>query len=268
MLADIFEYWHSWHWYIVLAFVVVWLLGGTWLFNRPLRKLATVSGKRYKPHKGLYAAALTVLSGVVFAALTAYLFHRLSVKLEMPSIAFAGLGVGLIVGVILSILMSYVVLNLPAGQSFRLSWLPIVLIFGFGAALVAATAPLAASQTETKKVRDKCDNNMIVLTHVLGSMPESLDFLVKTKKIPETYITCPATNRKYLYLPTKRRKDMENALVVCEQAGNHPGGRHVVVVDKDGMLLAKWANEEDFQSWLKLPANKAFDKMWAQSEAK
>jgi hypothetical protein len=273
VIADIFSYFHPWHWWIVAAFVVVWLLGGSWLFNRGLAQIGQVGNarsRRPKPQRGFGICLATILSGLAAGALVAYLFHRLSVRYEDITFVFIGLGLAFVVALVVAQMMAYVVLGLTARQTLRVSWKPIVAIYVIGAAMVAATAPMAISQTMVEEAKEKCQSNMTSISHVLSlhyNMASDLDSLVKNKQVTGSQILSPVSKSKYFYMPAKRLKDTVSVLVVCEQAGNHPGGRHAVVMDND-ILSARWFSETEFKEWLKLPVNETFAKALAKAESK
>jgi hypothetical protein len=155
------------------------------------------------------------------------------------------------------------------------TWRPIVAVFAMAAVTAAACAPTSISQTRAELAKNECAWNIVAVANALRrsfEIPKDLRDLVAGKYLKDAQICCPASEKEYFYMPIHRTakldkvldKMFDKALVVCDLAGNHPGGRHVVFAN----LAYAWETDGEFDELLKLPVNEDFAKELQKAESK
>lgn len=275
VIADIDSYLYVWQWAPLSVFVAAWLLGGGWLFRRELRKVSELPRRRVKFGRGLLAAFTTGLAGMVVGLLVGVLFYQMGKRFQLPALGYAGIAVGAIMSLVAAYATSYMVLGLSARRTFAVAWRPIVAVFVLAAIVAAACAPTAISQTRAQEAKYECARNILAIAHAFQQSfkaPKDLQDLVAGKYLRDAQIYCPASKKKYFYMPIHRTDTLDNMidkrldkmLMVCDLAGNHLGGRHVIFAS----LFCSWKTDSEFDDLLKLPVNEAFAKELQKVESK
>ncbi len=275
MVADIDSYLHVWQWAPLGVFVAAWLVGGGWLFRREMLKASEFPRRRVKFGRGLLASFTTGLAGMVVGLLVGVLFHQMGKRFQLPALGYAGIAAGAMMALVAAYAAGYMVLGLSARRTFAVAWRPIVAVFALAAIMTAACAPTSISQTRAEEARSACARNILAIAHGFQQAfepPKDLQDLVAGKHLRDAQIYCPASQKKYFYMPIHRTDELDNVidkkldkmLIVCDLAGNHPGGRHVIFAN----LFCTWKTDSEFDELLKLPVNKAFAKELQKAESK
>lgn len=275
VVADIDSYLHAWQWAPLGAFVLAWLLGGGWLFWRQLLKVSETNRRRVKFGRGLLASFATGVAGIVIGLLVGVLFYHMGKRFALPALGYVGVAVGAMMALAAAYAMGYMVLGFSARRTLTVTWRPIIAVFAMAAVTAAACAPTSISQTRAEGAKNACAWNIVAIANGLRQSfgaPKNLRDLVVGKHVRETQICCPASGKEYFYMPIHRTSKLDNALdkmfdkalVVCDLAGNHPGGRHVIFAN----LACAWETDGEFEELLKLPVNEAFAKELQKAESK
>ena len=277
MVASIDSYLHVWQWAPVGFFIVAWLLGGGWLFQRELLKASGVPQRRVRFGRGMLASFVTGLAGVFVGLLVWFLFYSMAKRFEEPALNYAGIAAGVAAALVAAYLAAYVVLGLPARRTLAVTWRPVAAVFALAAIVTAACAPASIAQTRTAQAKEDCALNMTAIANSFHfqrflETPQSLRDLVANKLLHDEQIRCPACKKEYFYMPVKQaaningsiNKTLGKMLVVCDLAGNHPGGRQVVFAD----WSSGWKTDSEFDELLKLPVNETFAKELQKAESK
>jgi len=254
---------------------LAWLLGGGWLFRRELLKASDVPQRRVKFKRGLLASFTTGFAGIVAGLMVGLLFYRMGKRFEQPELDYAGVAAGVIVALAGAYAMGYVVLGLSARRTLAVAWRPILMVYAMAAIVVAACAPITISQTKAEEAKSACARNMDAIAYALHraqETPKDLRTLIAGGQLHDGQIHCPACKKEYFYLPVQRTVKLDKMLdkmpnkmlVVCDFAGSHSGGRHVVFANG----ACEWRTDGEFDELLKLPVNEAFAKELQKAEAK
>jgi hypothetical protein len=275
LVANIEDYYHQWQLIPAGVFVLGWVLGGGWLFLRGLRKHSDAPARRLKFQRGLLASVTSGLAGMIVGLLLAALFYRISQRLYADWYITLGVVVGAVVGVVASYVTAYIVLGLTGKTTLKVATPPILGMVALAGALVAAFAPMTCSQTMAKLAREDCENNIKAIRYSLalhsraGLMPKDLDALLQSGSLKDRNVRCPGNKNRamgYFYMPrdAKKNQNPEQVLIVCDFAGNHPGGRNVIFAD----WRSDWLSDSEFENLLNLPVNQVFAKALRAAEPK
>jgi hypothetical protein len=271
VLADITSYLYVWQWAPVGVFVAAWLVGGGWLFRRELMKASGLSRRRVKFRQGLLASFTTGCAGILLGLLVGLLFYHLGRRFKLPALNYVGVAAGAMMALAAAYVAGYMILGLSARRTLTVTWRPIVAVFAMAAIVTAACAPASVSQTRAEEGKTACARNMAAIAFRLQQsfvLPKDLQALVAGNHLRDAQIHCPAGKKEYFYMPVHETalldKMLDKTVVVCDLAGNHPGGRHVVFAD----WSCAWKTNDEFAELLKLPVNEAFARELQQAESK
>jgi hypothetical protein len=271
VLADITSYLYAWQWAPVGVFVAAWLVGGGWLFRRELMKASGLSRRRMKFRRGLLASFTTGCAGILIGLLVGLLFYHMGRRFKLPALDYVGVAAGAMMALAAAYVASYMLLGLSARRTVAVAWRPIVSVFAVAAIMTAACAPAAIYQTKVEEAKTACGWNMAAIAFRLQQSfiaPKDLQALVAGKHLRDAQILCPASKKEYFYMPVHESALLDEmpdkTLVVCDLAGNHPGGRHVVFAD----WSSAWKTDDEFDALLKLPVNEIFARELQKAESK
>ena len=276
MLAAIKDFLHIWQLPLLLFMLLAWFwLGGLLL----LRSLT----KRQYPKRIRLGDCVLVMLLVALAAgmvgLGALFFIRsLCTTLDLPKINIAIFAAPVlpVTTFIAAWLVIYAMLDLSLGAALKTAFKPLLVLLLIEGALAAGGGLPAIAINRTNVAKDSCDRNLNHLDVAFRryfsdfSVPApDTQVLVDRNITKANRLECPAAlDRKddYFYYPTDivSPETLTKKLLLCDFAGNHPGGRNALRVNGE----IEWLDKDAFQERLQLPENAEFAKALAEAEAK
>ena len=274
MVADIDTYFFPWHFIPALLFIGLWVFGGGWLFWRGLcRNCPDLPRRRLKYPGGILAALVTGACWIFVGLLVFYFFHKLGKQIE-TNLYLAGGVAGFIAGLVAALTAAYGLLGLSAKLTLKVAARPFLTFICAAGVIAVVVAPISLHQGRAKLAKDDCLRNLSEIRYTMlassrsGNAPKSLQALVDQKQVSQSQINCPGAPARtvgYFYIPwNKKNINTENAILLCDFAENHAGGRNLLLADwKTGFY-----SDKEFGELLKLPINQVFAKALAEAEKK
>ena len=266
MIAGIRDYMHSWQLLVGLAYLLGWLVLGSVVMQRALRRIATLPKSKTSPGRCFLVNLLAGGLGLAAAAALIGLFLVAAVRTHRRTLVLPGLLLGALAMPLMSWATLLNLLRLPARTVWRIT----VITTGPLLAMLAITGCAAvlpawyARQAEVKQVL--CVRHLRKIERALlayagrhaGLQAPSLQALLTTGAtdpgaLRPSDLVCPAatTEGEYLYVPSADRTAGQQRIWVCDRQPNHYG--HRVVLLADGTIIR--CDEAAFRALLALPEN-------------
>ena len=266
MLAGIRDYTHGWQLLIGLAYLVAWLVAGSILMQRALRRIAKLPGSKTSPGRCFTLNALAGGLGLAAAMAIVGLFLVAALRTERRAWALPGVVLAMVAMPVMFWAVLLNLLRLPGRTVWRITAatagpiLGMLVLAGLGAALPA----WYMRQPELKRLA--CVRRLRKIERALlqyavrnvGTEAPSLRSLLAMRSpgsaaIHPDDLACPAAAQggEYLYVPRASREPSPDRIWVCDRHPYHRGQR--VVLLADGRIIA--CDERTFRLLLARPEN-------------
>lgn len=264
-------YLFGWQIPFIVLFIAAWLVGGTYLLHRSVKKANIFRKPQVSRAIGCVAAAGG--SALAAAAVIVILFYVLGGKLNAGDLLLPGIIVGGAVGVMVAFAMVYAFYPVKFIASVRLGAPAIGSVLLFGGLIFGAVGAVAYGKGQGSNRERLCIENLYKLDQGInyyrakyGRAPKDLLILneyTKHYKCPEDHANHEIS---YFYQPVNEQKPKYGRLVACEFKANHSGGRRAVLMyaeqrsDAKGYTPtdARIISAEEFRKLLDDPENAAF----------
>ena len=265
MLAGPADYLFSWQIPLILLYVAVWLIGGTYLTHWALARMTELPRRKRTSARSLRLNFFTTGSGLTALTIVAGSFGVLAGRAEghKATIAVVGLSLGVPAMFGTAWAVGMVMLDLPVKTWLRITGVTTGALLAFLALLVAGAFLPARSQRLTKHQQDRCRSNLYELQaalnrhSTLGPEAVTLEELVMKGRCGPEVLRCPANPNRpqgYLYAPSpqaERDTGASDKIRVCDHRKNHSGCRMVLYTDGRVEVV----NEDRFSELLELLEN-------------
>lgn len=264
-LAGPADYLFSWQIPLILLYVAVWLIGGTYLTRWALARMTELPRRKRTLARSLRLNFFTAGSGLTALVIVAGAFGILAGRAEGHKVAIAV--VGLLLGVPAMLATAWavgmVMLDLPVKTWLGITGATTGALLAFLVLLVAGACLPARSQRLTKLEQNWCEANLHELRAALnrhgtlGPEAATLEELMMKGRCGPEVLRCPANPNRpqgYLYVPSpqaERDAGASDQIRVCDRRENHSGWRMVLYTDGRVEVVG----EDRFGELLKLPEN-------------
>jgi hypothetical protein len=265
ILAGVRDYMFPWQLPFFGLYVLVWLIGGTYLVRWALARMTDLPKRSRGTGQAFLFNFLTTGSGLVAMLFLLAAFGRMATYTEGGKLAVfaAGAAVAFVAMFAMAWAVSLVLIKLPGQQLLKIVGLSNgILMLGAGLLGVALFVPSRMQRIRNLHM-ERCVANLQALDQALtefsrlGPEAESLEQLVASGAATRAMIVCPGRPDVfpgYLYQPAERvREGLSEKIRVCDRRGNHGGER--LVLFADGRIIA--LEEDEFAEKLDLPENAA-----------
>jgi len=280
VLDQIRAYSQPWQLPLVIAFILWWLLGGSYLLQRAFRKLPehrSIPFGRYVLASGFSGVAAAITGALVFV-LIVRIGDATDADLKRLAVAPAVLS-----GIPMSFLVLYAVFQVPFGKLLKLCAMPVGTVLLVGA-VVAVICFIPARKELLRNIRiNRSVFHLQVIDEAVRTyerrlsrqLPPTLAALLDQMPtnagaaLKEEHLQCPSlpgVRIGYFYLPSAsaEKGGTTEKLRACEfSSTDSDRGRAVLFTNGD----AYWVSKDRFQAILEVPENAAFAEAFRAADA-
>lgn len=280
MLAAAGDYLKVWQLPLMAVVMMVWLVGGGYLFQKILRKRTEL--RKYRLGQGVLVSLLSGAGGGM-AAIALYFIGKTIIPVEpnplKAPICWFGVGLGVPGYFLVAYLVVFSMHKLSAGETLKASILPIVGPVVFGALVMGVSFYFSAKSVQADRkhlIKEGETRNAMKMIHnalerkmlQTGLPAESLEQLVKDGYLEPEVIQSPANpkGRGFFYNGDRPTTDKDSkTILLCDYAENF-GDKGRVVLYTSGSM--DFLSPVSFESRLKQTENQRFAKALEEAEKK